>query len=54
MTGEYWVVNQILAKNLHNTDADILNYTTTLMDRLEQVRHDGLDLTVLKHLGTIG
>lgn len=39
---EYWVVNQILARNLHNTDGDILNYTTTLMDRLEQVRIDGL------------
>ncbi|KUI70407.1 Vacuolar protein sorting-associated protein vts1 [Cytospora mali] len=36
---EYFVVNQILAKNLHSTDADILNYTTTLMDRLEEVKN---------------
>lgn len=31
------MVNQILARNLHSTDADILNYTTMLMDKLEQV-----------------
>ncbi|ROW04794.1 hypothetical protein VMCG_04910 [Cytospora schulzeri] len=37
---EYWVVNQILARNLHNTDGDILNYTTTLMDRLEQIKNE--------------
>jgi len=30
-------VNQILARNLHSADADILNYTTNLMDKLEQV-----------------
>jgi vacuolar protein sorting-associated protein VTA1 len=35
---EYWAVNQILAKQLHTTDEDILNYTTNLMDKLEQVR----------------
>lgn len=37
---EYWVVNQILAKNLHSTDGDILNYTTMLMDRLEQIKNE--------------
>lgn len=31
------MVNQILARNLHSNDADILNYTTMLMDKLEQV-----------------
>ncbi len=36
--GEYWAVNQILAKQLHTTDEGILNYTTNLMDKLEQVR----------------
>lgn len=36
-TGEYWVVNQILAKQLHTADEDILAYTTSLMDKLEQV-----------------
>ncbi|GJC90365.1 hypothetical protein ColLi_13203 [Colletotrichum liriopes] len=35
---EYWVVNQILAKGLHNVDDESLSYTTNLMDRLEQVR----------------
>ena len=35
--GDYWVVNQILAKQLHMTDPGILNYTTHLMDKLEQV-----------------
>jgi vacuolar protein sorting-associated protein VTA1 len=32
------VVNQILAKQLHNADDDCLNYTTALMDKLERVR----------------
>ena len=35
--GEYWIVNQILAKGLHNGDAETLNYTTDLMDKLEKV-----------------
>ncbi|KAL2137311.1 hypothetical protein VTI74DRAFT_5042 [Chaetomium olivicolor] len=35
---EYWAVNQILAKQLHTTDEDILRYTTTLMDKLEQTK----------------
>lgn len=38
MGGEYWAVNQILAKELHNTDEGILSYTTALIDKLEQVR----------------
>ncbi|KAJ9132079.1 Vacuolar protein sorting-associated protein vts1 [Pleurostoma richardsiae] len=37
---EYWVVNQILAKGLHNTDPAILEYTTMLMDKLEQTKGD--------------
>ncbi|KAK1998068.1 DUF605-domain-containing protein [Colletotrichum falcatum] len=35
---EYWVVNQILAKGLHNADDESLSYTTNLMDRLEQTK----------------
>ncbi|KXH58474.1 hypothetical protein CSAL01_05059 [Colletotrichum salicis] len=35
---EYWVVNQILAKGLHNVDDESLSYTTNLMDRLEQTK----------------
>ncbi|OHX00136.1 vacuolar protein sorting-associated protein vta1 like protein [Colletotrichum incanum] len=34
---EYWVVNQILAKGLHNVDDESLSYTTNLMNRLEQM-----------------
>ncbi|TVY33719.1 Vacuolar protein sorting-associated protein [Lachnellula subtilissima] len=37
---EYWIVNQILAKGLHNGDAETLEYTTTLMDKLEQIKAD--------------
>lgn len=35
--GNYWIVNQILAKGLHNADDESLKYTTNLMDRLEAV-----------------
>ncbi|KAI1334599.1 Vta1 like-domain-containing protein [Xylariaceae sp. FL0016] len=35
---QYWVVNQILAKQLHNADEECLQYTTTLMDNLEQAK----------------
>ncbi|KAL6248931.1 hypothetical protein RBB50_003994 [Rhinocladiella similis] len=35
---EYWIINQILAKGLHNTDQECLAYTTTLMDKLEQFK----------------
>jgi hypothetical protein len=35
--GYYWVVNQILAKQLHTKSAQILTYATTLMDQLEKV-----------------
>lgn len=34
--GEYWVVNQVLAKQLHSTSEEVLAYTTKLMDKLEQ------------------
>ncbi|PBP24967.1 hypothetical protein BUE80_DR004140 [Diplocarpon rosae] len=37
---EYWIVNQILTKGLHNGDAETLQYTTTLMDKLEQIKAD--------------
>ncbi|TVY31845.1 Vacuolar protein sorting-associated protein [Lachnellula occidentalis] len=37
---EYWIVNQILAKGLHNGDGETLEYTTTLMDKLEQIKAD--------------
>lgn len=36
--GDYWAVNQILSKNLHNADEQCLKYTTELMDKLEQTK----------------
>ncbi|KAK2074132.1 hypothetical protein P8C59_008362 [Phyllachora maydis] len=36
----YWVVNQILARQLHASDEEVLNYTTRLMDTLEQIKSD--------------
>ena len=38
LEGDYWIVNQILSKGLHNADQESLVYTTTLMDKLEQAR----------------
>ncbi|OAL27651.1 hypothetical protein AYO20_09724 [Fonsecaea nubica] len=35
---EYWIVNQILSKGLHNADEESLVYTTTLMDKLEKFK----------------
>ncbi|MCJ1334795.1 hypothetical protein MMC09_000060 [Bachmanniomyces sp. S44760] len=34
----YWIVNQILSKELHNSDDESMTYTMTLMDRLEQTK----------------
>lgn len=41
LPGEYWVVNQILSKGLHNGDNETLTYTMTLMDKLEKVWEPG-------------
>ncbi|KAK4193186.1 vacuolar protein sorting-associated protein vts1 [Podospora australis] len=35
---EYWVVNQILAKQLHLENDEMMRYTTTLMDKLEETK----------------
>ncbi|KAL2104850.1 hypothetical protein VUR80DRAFT_9471 [Thermomyces stellatus] len=35
---EYYAVNQILSKQLHNADEECLAYTSALMDRLEQLK----------------
>lgn len=40
---EFWIVNQILAKGLHNGDAETLQYTTTLMDKLETIKSENPD-----------
>ncbi|KAI1258443.1 DUF605-domain-containing protein [Xylariaceae sp. FL1019] len=34
----YWIVNQILAKQLHNADDECLEFTTMLMDKLEHMK----------------
>ncbi|KAI0203568.1 Vta1 like-domain-containing protein [Astrocystis sublimbata] len=34
----YWVVQQILGKQLHNTDGECLEFTTTIMDKLEEMK----------------
>ncbi|KKZ60169.1 hypothetical protein EMCG_05091 [[Emmonsia] crescens] len=39
----YWTVNQILSKGLHNSDGECLKYTTDLMDRLEKFKSEHAD-----------
>ncbi|OJD16627.1 hypothetical protein AJ78_03219 [Emergomyces pasteurianus Ep9510] len=39
----YWTVNQILSKGLHNSDGECLKYTTDLMDRLEKFKSEHTD-----------
>lgn len=39
----YWVVQKILEKQLHNSDADCLQFTSTTMDKLEQMKTDHAD-----------
>ncbi|KAI0509087.1 Vta1 like-domain-containing protein [Xylaria bambusicola] len=36
----YWVVQQILKRSLHNEDEECLQFTTTVMDKLEQMKTD--------------
>ncbi|KAM0164270.1 hypothetical protein ACHAQE_002845 [Botrytis cinerea] len=40
---EYWIVNQILSKGLHTGDAETLQYTTTLMEKLERIKSENPD-----------
>ena len=39
----YWIVEQILTKQLHKADVDCMSYTMTLMDKLEQTKSDFSD-----------
>ncbi|ODH12869.1 hypothetical protein ACO22_07836 [Paracoccidioides brasiliensis] len=39
----YWAVNQILSKSLHNSDSECLRYTTELMDKLEKFKSQHVD-----------
>lgn len=36
-SGYYWIIDQIIAKGLHKSDNESMDYTTNLMDKLEQV-----------------
>ena len=38
MKGEYFIVQQILTKGLHNADQECKEYTSNLMDKLEQIK----------------
>ncbi len=44
-TGYYWIVEQILAKGLHQADDDSKSYTMNLMDKLELVSLKSYELT---------
>ena len=35
--GNYWIVNQLISKGLHNVNDECTRYTTELMDKLERV-----------------
>ncbi|MCJ1269394.1 hypothetical protein MMC22_009286 [Lobaria immixta] len=39
----YWIVNQILTRGLHNSDDESMTYTMHLMDKLEQSKADHHD-----------
>ncbi|KAL9130505.1 MAG: hypothetical protein Q9217_001325 [Psora testacea] len=38
--GNYWIVDQIIAKGLHQADDDSKSYTIRLMDKLEKAKQD--------------
>ncbi|KAK4231090.1 vacuolar protein sorting-associated protein vts1 [Podospora fimiseda] len=37
---EYWVANQILARGLHLADDELMRYTASLMDRMEETKRE--------------
>ncbi|KAL1980762.1 hypothetical protein VTN96DRAFT_3569 [Rasamsonia emersonii] len=39
----YWIVNQIITKGLHNSDEEAVQFTTKLMDKLEQFKNENAD-----------
>ena len=39
---DYWIAQQILAKNKHNADEEALLYTMNLMDKLEKVSRSSI------------
>ncbi|CAL8575153.1 hypothetical protein XPA_001095 [Xanthoria parietina] len=43
----YWIVNQLISKGLHNVDHECTRYTTELMDKLERIKTEhGNDDTI--------
>ncbi|KAL8707273.1 MAG: hypothetical protein Q9225_007787 [Loekoesia sp. 1 TL-2023] len=44
----YWIVNQLISRGLHNVDDDCTRYTTDLMDKLEKTKMEhGEDDTII-------
>ncbi|KAL8734143.1 MAG: hypothetical protein Q9166_001628 [cf. Caloplaca sp. 2 TL-2023] len=44
----YWIVNQLISKALHNVDDECTRYTTELMDKLERIKTEhGNDDTIV-------
>ncbi|KAL8671664.1 MAG: hypothetical protein Q9168_003844 [Polycauliona sp. 1 TL-2023] len=44
----YWIVNQLISKGLHNVDDECTRYTTDLMDKLERIKTEhGNDDTIM-------
>ncbi|KAL8872541.1 MAG: hypothetical protein Q9174_001847 [Haloplaca sp. 1 TL-2023] len=39
----YWIVNQLISKGLHNADDECTKYTTDLMDKLEKAKTEHSD-----------
>ncbi|KAL8970376.1 MAG: hypothetical protein Q9183_001558, partial [Haloplaca sp. 2 TL-2023] len=39
----YWIVNQLISKGLHNADDECTRYTTDLMDKLERAKTEHSD-----------
>lgn len=44
---EYWVVNNIIAKSLHNGDQATLDFTKVLMDKLELIKTENPDIDAI-------
>ncbi|KAL3481194.1 Vta1 like-domain-containing protein [Aspergillus californicus] len=43
MIGNFWIVNQIIEKGLHNTNDEVMLYTTDLMEKLEKFKVENPD-----------
>ncbi|KAL8991949.1 MAG: hypothetical protein Q9169_007505 [Polycauliona sp. 2 TL-2023] len=44
----YWIINQLISKGLHNIDDECTRYTTEIMDKLERIKTEhGNDDTIM-------